>query len=300
MTRHTAARVFHWHDTFVHRSRLEAKVESISGLRVGAGRAMMGELCDLPVLRDAAGQPFIPGSSIKGALRSFAEALLRGMAVAVGASPSAHVSLDRVACDPIGEHCLKVITEEDKDTPGQGGRSTALRERDKVELVEGNICLACATFGAPHMASHVRFADAPVEDGQPAIRDGVAIDRDLGRVAGAMKYDYEVLNPGATFRLQVHLNDDQPWQTALLLLALEELERGGIRLGGFGSRGMGLVSVTEKSLHRLSLDDILDGGQGIELDMAQVRDQGIRELRTLVEYRWKEGSAGEPDTTEVG
>src|SRR3954465_8561228 len=47
-------------------------------LRIGSGGGGELDAVDLPVLRDATGYPFIPGSSLKGPLRSTVEALLRG------------------------------------------------------------------------------------------------------------------------------------------------------------------------------------------------------------------------------
>ncbi len=45
-------------------------------LRVGKGRGELGEV-DLPVIKLPSGNPYIPGSSIKGVLRSLAESLIR-------------------------------------------------------------------------------------------------------------------------------------------------------------------------------------------------------------------------------
>ncbi|HEX3757831.1 MAG TPA: RAMP superfamily CRISPR-associated protein, partial [Kofleriaceae bacterium] len=60
------------------RLRLTGSLITRTALRIGGGG---GDLdgADLPVIKDAAGCPFIPGASLKGALRSTVEALLRGV-----------------------------------------------------------------------------------------------------------------------------------------------------------------------------------------------------------------------------
>ncbi len=52
---------------------------ALTALRIGAGRATEIIAADLPVLRDALGAPFIPGASLKGALRAQVEAVVRAI-----------------------------------------------------------------------------------------------------------------------------------------------------------------------------------------------------------------------------
>src|SRR5688572_7313823 len=152
--------------TLKQRLRLTGTLTTRTGLRIGSGDAGELDAVDLPVLRDALGYPFIPGSSLKGSLRSTVEALLRGAA----ASPGTGLW----SCDPFGG---------EKDAQRACGYHPP-EGRAKVDL--GNHCAVCRLFGSHLVASHVRFSDAmlsasarenpraPVE-----IRDGVAIDRDL-------------------------------------------------------------------------------------------------------------------------
>lgn len=64
-------------DVFTGRLRLEGTLTTRTGLHIGAGGSRDPLATDSPVVRNAAGQPFIPGASLKGVLRSAAEALLR-------------------------------------------------------------------------------------------------------------------------------------------------------------------------------------------------------------------------------
>ena len=65
-------------DKFKCRLTLEGAVETVTASRIGAGRATSPVSADLPVVRDAANYPYIPGSSFKGVLRSYIESILRG------------------------------------------------------------------------------------------------------------------------------------------------------------------------------------------------------------------------------
>jgi CRISPR/Cas system CSM-associated protein Csm3 (group 7 of RAMP superfamily) len=62
-----------------HRVKLHGVVETVTPLHIGLGRSQGVTGSDLPVLLDILDQPVIPGSSLKGALRTQVEALIRGL-----------------------------------------------------------------------------------------------------------------------------------------------------------------------------------------------------------------------------
>ena len=64
-------------DSFQSRLKLKGTVETQTGIRVGAGRSTAVVGSDLPVVRDAEGAPYIPGSSFKGVLRAYLESIMR-------------------------------------------------------------------------------------------------------------------------------------------------------------------------------------------------------------------------------
>jgi CRISPR-associated RAMP protein (TIGR02581 family) len=224
-------------DTFRSRLIVDGHLVAESGLRVGVGRA--GELTgtELPVIRDEHERPFIPGSSLKGALRGHLEAVVRGMA------PDG-IDLRCLACDPTDDKGLCVDAD----------RMRVLRDRygdDDARLTEilaEELCLVCRTFGSPWWASPVRVRDLTVVAdewfGQFDVRDGVAIDRDKGTVAVG-PYDYEVVPAGTRFALHIEAENLEPWQHGLLWLGLRALKNGDVALGGFTSRGLGWVKLED-------------------------------------------------------
>src|SRR5690606_22340524 len=78
-------------DRFERRTVLHLRLEATTAFRIGVGRSHDATTTDLPVLRDAAGVPVIPGSSLKGVVRSQIEALMRARNIE--------------ACDPFVAPC---------------------------------------------------------------------------------------------------------------------------------------------------------------------------------------------------
>jgi CRISPR-associated RAMP protein (TIGR02581 family) len=253
-------------DTFQSRLTVAGYLVADSPLRIGAGRVSAVAGAELPVIRDAIGRPFIPGSSLKGALRSYLEALVRGKALP-------NTDLECLACDPTGDECLDA---------GQMQRlRNEYRDDDAglAKAVATNSCLLCQTFGSPWLASPVRVRDLPVTSnewfGQFDVRDGVAIDRDKGTVAVG-PYDYEVVPAGTRFELHIVAENLTDWQRGLLWLGLRALERGDVALGGFTSRGLGWVKLEQPDVRLLEGSDaLLELLGGVETGK-QIDDEGAK------------------------
>jgi len=216
--------------TFVRQVRLRGRLVPQTPLRVGAGReySLLGD--DLTVVKDARERPVIPGSSLKGSVRAYAEQILRSLAPLTDRGGDAPC----LSCDPLAEPCL---TNEDVE------RIKAEANAD-VELRRQS-CWACRLFGAPWMASRVLFKDLAVEEGawfdQFGHRDGVSIDRDKGSAGDKRRYTFEVVPENTAFAFEMVVDGTTPAELGLLLLALEGLSHGLVLLGGARSRGLGDV-----------------------------------------------------------
>lgn len=225
-------------DKFRRRINLEIPLRCQTALRIGGGKSMDSLTSDLPVLRDALGRPLIPGASFKGVVRSQVEALLRSL------SPGDPTI---AACDPLGAGaCLR---DRDKGRRELKDRRPAAQQADAAVERARRVCWACSIFGAPGLASHVVFSDA-VPDGAVLVerRDGVAIDRDLGRAADNLKFDYEVVPAGTRYLLRLTLHDLEPHLEGAVIQGLELLGEGFARLGGFKSRGLGEVKILHEQV----------------------------------------------------
>jgi CRISPR-associated RAMP protein (TIGR02581 family) len=232
-------------DRLESRVRLTGTLQLVTALHLGAGKGVDGT--DMPVLKDAEGFPFIPGASLKGVLRSTTESLLRAL--------DQNRKGGLWACDP--------FVDDEAATDRACGVQSSGHKRADVDI--GQHCAACRVFGSRVLASHVRISDAlmPSEARQrrPPIelRDGVAIDRDRRVVHGGQKFDFEVVSPGATFALEVFVENPEPWALGLLMIGFDQISEGFSAVGGFTSRGLGRARLEWSEVRRCTAEQLLSG-----------------------------------------
>lgn len=191
-------------------------LEAITPMHIGSGKpeVEVGQV-DMPVLTDPSGQPYIPGSSLKGRVRAEAERIARKEGMNV--------------CEP-------------PDVKNMCGST-----KSKVE----DFCICCKIFGsagAISLASKVKFRDAyPTgKIGVMLERTGIAIDREKATVSKGALYTIQAVPAGAKFNLEIvaeNLADDE---LKLLLAALKSVEDSA--LGGSSTRGFGKVRFAIESV----------------------------------------------------
>ncbi|MBF2063629.1 MAG: CRISPR-associated protein [Calothrix sp. C42_A2020_038] len=164
---------------------------------------------------------YLPGSSLKGALRAHSERIVR----TVGGDNN---SKKIWASDPLkGDYLGKNLN----------GYDTYKKSSFTDQM-----------FGNTSIASRVRIEDAyPVDLGQLQIeeRNGVAIDRVFGSVAVG-PFNYQVCTAGE-FRTKIHLKNFTLAQLGLIGLVLRDLNEGWFGIGFAKSRGLGTVRVQYNS-----------------------------------------------------
>lgn len=217
-------------DKFQSRLKLIGEVETLTAIRIGAGRSTSPISSDLPVVRDAANHPYIPGSSFKGVLRSYVESVLRSIA-----------NHRHIVCNPTNndEHCITRDEMED------------LREKRDDQLILEKTCWVCQLFGSLWYASKLQIRDLHVQPNswfdQYQQRDGVAIDRDTETASDGKLYDYEVVPAGVLFDFHVIVDNAEDWQLGMLYLGLSAFEKGELTIGGGSSRGLGAIELSLNS-----------------------------------------------------
>jgi CRISPR-associated RAMP protein (TIGR02581 family) len=196
---------------------LDVELTCRSGLRI-AGPSDRDDV-DIAVHRDHGGVPLVPGSSLKGVMRSLAERVLAAH------SPG-------LACDILANPCL--------GQPGQGESEPGLDELEQL-------CWCCQVFGSPHRGSRLFVGDLHTDDAPTVVRDGVGIDRGELRAADGIKFDYEVVVPDTVFSGELRLEGDTSTShnadIGLVLGLLELIDAGATGLGGGTSRGLGRVGI---------------------------------------------------------
>lgn len=230
------------------RAIVEYRVETVSDLHIGSHGTTEPASVDLPVIKDLEGIPYIPGSSLKGVLRTEIERLLRSLGEIDGKNPR--------SCEP----------------------------DPKLMCGEGEECTACILFGGLSLAASVKVHDATTTSKKNLIRDGVRIDRKTGKAASGAKYDLEVVPRGTVFygRMMVENPDlavydiekkDEKivsWKRiadgsfkmgklGALLSTIQFFNATSRRLGGSTSRGYGEVLIIPTAVRMFTADDYLEG-----------------------------------------
>lgn len=240
------------YDRFHSRRRITGRLVALTPLRVGSGGSVPDPTTiDNPVIRDAYGKPFVPGSSFKGVWRSFAEQVLGQLD-----------NGDRGCCDPlIDEPCVS------RDLIKELKREYGKDLRGLVEAVYQRLCPACRLFGSPHFAGRLRVRDLLLIDsswpGFCEIRPGVAIDRDTRTASNSLKYEIEAVPAGAAFDFEAIVENASEAEWRELLLTLLPFTRGEIPIGGCTGRGLGRVRLEEVKVATVTvsgLRDFLAGG----------------------------------------
>lgn len=239
------------------------KVELKSAMHIG-GQKINLRGTDSPVVLTSEGFPFIPGSSFKGVFRSSVEKL-------VGAIPN------QTTCSLFEGNCPTV----EQDAFNNRRRTGNWSEAKLAQILDAELCATCKLFGSPFSASKIFFCDLYVDEWSETtqIRDGVAIDRDSERAVDKLKYDYEVVPVGSTFKMEIVLENPTDTDLSLACIGLNEFVSGTGGIGGMRSRGLGNFQVVGLVGYELDMTDIEQLkkyliGNTLEDKMSTINDMG--------------------------
>jgi CRISPR-associated RAMP protein (TIGR02581 family) len=228
-------------DTFKNRLEITGVLTTKTALRISAGRSSEPIGSDLPVIKDSLGNPLIPGSSFKGAMRSRLESFLRGI------NPD-------LAANPAIEEEWSITSQEMKQL-----KDTYDDDQLLTEKIIKQTDLTSLIFGSPWIASKFQVRDLTViRDtwfGQYQERDGVAIDRDTETAADGKLYDFQVVPAATQFEFKAVVENAEPWELGLLMIGLHQFETEQIPLGGGRSRGLGVVKLDIDKMHWLDVNN---------------------------------------------
>ena len=222
---------------FVNRYIITGTLTAVDPLHIGnSGNDTLDPVdVDSAVLKDSCGRALIPGSSLKGVIRSLFESVIRSAA-----------GLDdydsHYACDVLDEEkCCTAGISNDKEYK-------ALKGLKKAERAWENSCAACKLFGGREIAGRLMFKDCIQklpEGGKPLYeyRDGVGIDRKTGSAKKGCKYDYEIVPAGTEFDFCLIAENLTEEQEKYLEFIVNQLRGGNIAVGGKTSRGLGRVKL---------------------------------------------------------
>lgn len=233
MSAHTAATEL----TFVGKLVLEGEIQCHTGLHIGAGKGSL-EIggADNPVVKDAFGIPYIPGSSLRGRLRSLLEQTL-GLAL-----PNELVYVSKRKGQEVRIHQSDRANDE---VCVLFGRNPGRVERVSGEPLESSNATPArlTVYDAPLVVDSITpQMRENLDDELTEVKSENAVDRITSQ---ANPRTLERVPAGARFRFRMVLDvlceEDKPL-VARVAEALRLLEDDA--LGGGGSRGNGRVAFT--------------------------------------------------------
>jgi len=212
--------------------RLQVKISPRGPLLIKAGGISANPaLPDMQFVRtyraDGEETLYIPGSSLKGVVRSFIERVLR----------------------TFGEERREDWRWACPTFPDSAGSCAKRLEKEKNSaIVYREACGACRIFGFTRLRGRIAFTDFyPLEEVKTEIRYGVAISR-LSHAVAQGPFEMEIAVAG-TFGGAILLENYEIWQLGLVALALEAMNQGLVKLGFGKNRGFGEVNVVVEEAH---------------------------------------------------
>ncbi len=229
----------------LRRIEITADLRLDTALHIGSGERDAS--VDSPVMKDLLGQPFIPGSSLKGVVRAHLERLLPNAGLA-----SCRLFDKSEACPGAN------VKGEPADSLRKKLEHARTDSAEREKIVLGALCPLCLTFGSSFSRSKVFFADAHLQNpGLPVVetRDGVGIDRDSQKAVDGVKYDFEVVSVYSNFLFRLTIENPTPSELGIAALGVLELGRGHIAIGGLTSRGLGRCRLDNIRIRDVALAD---------------------------------------------
>jgi len=237
---------------------LSGELHCETGLHIGAGKGSL-EIggADNPVVKDAFGMPYVPGSSLRGRLRSLLEQAL-GLT-----SPAELVYLSKRRGQEVRIH--------QSDRPDDEICLLFGRSPGRVERVEGDPIESKAATPA-----RLTVYDSPLDPDSITVQMRENLDDEITEVKSENSIDritsqsnprtLERVPAGARFRVRMVLDvlcEEDKALAARLLEGLRLLEDDA--LGGGGSRGSGRVRFSNLKLNWRNRDFYSTGGAEAEL-----------------------------------
>lgn len=158
---------------------------------------------------------FIPGSTLKGVIRSRCEKIFNSLSENL--------------------KCCEITNKKNS--------CNSLNTKIDAENTYKKICPACKMFGSMRLAGRIKIKDAyPVGRFKIGHRTGVGIDRITGGAHKGALYDFEVVEDGK-FNVVITGENYELYQLKVLLWVLHDIKDGFVTFGSSSTRGYGVMDV---------------------------------------------------------
>lgn len=195
------------------------------------------------------GRFIIPGSSIRGVLRSHAEKIARTI---ITLESTKDDFLSRCpACNPFADmntpltSCSSLFREYKQKNKNA---HISQEENKNSQISEAKLCLACQLFGSSDKGSRLYISDGYLTN-SPKIKimDFLAIDRFTGGGKEGAKFDALVLWQPA-FMIRVFMENLEEWHLGWLMLVIKDLKDGLVSFGGGQNKWFGKATIENERI----------------------------------------------------
>ncbi len=239
---------------FINKYTITASIRTTTAIHIGSAKQeFVPSVVDNAVIKDVNGMPFIPGSSLKGVLRSYLEKLLKAMGKEVCMIPDlcSRQFDDKSKREKIWNEIKKDNTVDDSN-----------KQKEVSKYMYERICPICRIFGSNINSAKLMVRDAKVKEeefvGKYEIRAGVTIDRDKNIAAKGNLYEVEVVPADTIFEFKAAAENMSDEELQYLFILLRSMEEGNINIGGMTSRGLGEFKLENIEIEYIDKDNILD------------------------------------------
>jgi CRISPR-associated RAMP protein (TIGR02581 family) len=254
----------------VNELHCKLKITTTGPVLVKSGHASVSgpDMTPVRTWRNNHWEVYLPGSSLKGVVRSHVEKICRTLRPGIVCNPFVKANDNNRA---IAQGALLACNEfadvacSDKFEVREKGRlkvGSQIWTRDKDNdldnaRVYADSCPICRLFGSTSFIGRLSVGDAYLPanaQGRVETRDGVGIDRLTGGAANRAKFDLETVSSGVTFETDILLRNFECWQVGMLLVAVADMRDELVRVGSGRSRGLGAVKadLSELTIHTLA------------------------------------------------
>ena len=217
-------------DRFENHITISGDLVSETPLHIGASEDSLFGV-DNQVMKDVEGKPLIPGSSLKGILRTYIER--------IGQAGILDHGDYKAPCVTSEEMCLTEVNNKEKRN-----ELKKVSEAYFYDYIAKQSCPICHLFGNQMRAAKVSISDSTIKGdwlNHYEVRKGVSIDRDTGIATRGALYDFEVVPASIVFSFEVHCENVSRLELKWLLVSLDSLRNGRLKLGGKVARGLGKI-----------------------------------------------------------
>jgi CRISPR-associated RAMP protein (TIGR02581 family) len=218
------------HKKLVNEIRIDLDIIPEGPILIAEGKSENEKNNEIHFVRDSEGpngKAYIPGSSLKGVIRSYCEKISHTLGI--------------WCCNPL------LNRDEDGNKPDCScSKKVDLKKKGDDNITVPQIykalslsCYVCKLFGSTGIASRIYIEDACLIGTNTGYqkRTNISIDRKTGGVKEG-PFTLHTVKP-SKFTTQIYIRNFELWQIGLLGLALRDLHDGHLRIGFAKSRGLG-------------------------------------------------------------